>query len=331
MRRIAVAVLACAHRLAVYGDVAPISSLDETHGPQHRRKVPVSVAWQGVLPFTKPSAERWRLLRLRPKKNPTRNPRRRQSSETAIRLKIDQSLSSCPCLARAGQALAATRLSNSFRGSPNRPDSLESNYPGSLKRFCVFTKSPCIDLGGLDFGVAVSSHCASPGTPGIVADQSGNLSSLDSINIISGEGYLGTVDNGPKLGCYNQAEDHINSGSTWKLYRMEGSLSLLNPSSSIPDGFFRVTDGTPIYYSSGQDTYCQMADWQSYLWAGGSSDLSNVIDLSSVTPVTVKSGVCGFPSEYYMVTGARTTYSSNGQSAYCSFPSSRAFQAKCPC
>ncbi|MGH6838131.1 MAG: hypothetical protein ACREDT_04900 [Methylocella sp.] len=188
-----------------------------------------------------------------------------------------------------------------------------------------------IDLGGFDLGVAVSSHCTAPGTPGIVADQGGNISSLNSINIISGEGYLGTADNGPKLGCYNQAEDKINRGSTFKLYRMEGSLSLLSPSSSIPAGFYRVTDGTPIYFSTGQDNYCQMADWQSYLWAGGSSDLSNVTDVASVTPVMVNSGVCGFPSGYFMVTGDKTiysSYSSNGQSAYCSFPSSRAFHAK---
>ncbi|MGH6812286.1 MAG: hypothetical protein ACREDM_08065 [Methylocella sp.] len=188
-----------------------------------------------------------------------------------------------------------------------------------------------INLGGLDLGVAVSSHCASPGTPGIVADQGGNLSSLDSINIISGEGFLGTADNGPKLGCYNQAEDHINRGSTWSLYRIEGSLNLLSPSSSIPAGFYRVTDGAPIYYSNGQGAYCQTADRQSYLWAGGSSDLSNVIDVSSVTPVMVNNGVCGFPSGFFMVTGDRTiysSYSSNGQSAYCSFSSSRAFQAK---
>jgi hypothetical protein len=55
------------------------------------RRVSVSVARQGVLPFMKPSAERWHLFKLRPKKNAARNPRRPHRSDTAIRLRIDHS------------------------------------------------------------------------------------------------------------------------------------------------------------------------------------------------------------------------------------------------
>jgi hypothetical protein len=86
---------------------------------------------------------------------------------------------------------------------------------------------------GLDLGVVAEGHCAAPGTPGIVADPGGNLMSLD-INIISAEGYLGTADNGFQFGCYSSDEDHVGRGSTWRMYLMRGSLSLLGLSSSIP-------------------------------------------------------------------------------------------------
>jgi hypothetical protein len=86
---------------------------------------------------------------------------------------------------------------------------------------------------GIDLGVVAQGHCAAPGTPGIVSNPSGNLTSLD-INIISAEGYLGTGDNGVQFGCYSSDEDHVGRGSTWRMYLMRGSLSLLGLSSSIP-------------------------------------------------------------------------------------------------
>jgi hypothetical protein len=79
---------------------------------------------------------------------------------------------------------------------------------------------------GLDLGVVAEGHCAAPGRPGIVADPSGNLTSLD-INIISAEGYLGTADNGVRYGCYSSDEDHVGRGSTWQMYLMRGSLKLV--------------------------------------------------------------------------------------------------------
>src|ERR1700730_1273792 len=78
---------------------------------------------------------------------------------------------------------------------------------------------------GLDLSVVVQGHCAVPGTPGIVADPAGNLTSLD-INIISPEGYLGKSDNGVQLGCHKSDEDYTGRGSTWQMYRMRGSLNL---------------------------------------------------------------------------------------------------------
>jgi hypothetical protein len=86
---------------------------------------------------------------------------------------------------------------------------------------------------GLELGVVVHGHCAAPGTPGIVADPGGNITSLH-INIISAEGYLGTVDNGVQSGCYSSDEDHVGRGSTWQMYLMRGSLNLRGWSPSIP-------------------------------------------------------------------------------------------------
>jgi len=86
---------------------------------------------------------------------------------------------------------------------------------------------------GLDLGVVGQGHCAVPGTPGIVADTGGNLTSLD-INIILAEGYLGRADNGVRFGCYSSDEDHVGRGSTWQMYLMRGSLNLLGPPPSIP-------------------------------------------------------------------------------------------------
>jgi hypothetical protein len=54
--------------------------------------VSVSVAWQGVLPFLKAAAERWRLFKLRPRKSVLHDSRRPNRGDTAIRLRIDDSL-----------------------------------------------------------------------------------------------------------------------------------------------------------------------------------------------------------------------------------------------
>ena len=86
---------------------------------------------------------------------------------------------------------------------------------------------------GLDLGVVGQGHCGAPGTPGIVADPGGNLTSLN-LNILSPEGYLGTADNGVQHGCYSSDEDHVGRGSTWQMYLTRGSLSLLGPAPSIP-------------------------------------------------------------------------------------------------
>lgn len=178
------------------------------------------------------------------------------------------------------------------------------------------------EIGSLDLGVDVPSHCVSPGSPGIVANQSGNISSLN-INVVSGEGYLGKFDGGPALGCYSPAED-ANRGSTWNLYVMQGTLLLQNPESAIQAGFFRVTDSAPIYYSN-ENSYCQLQDWQSYLWGGGDANLLNTLDVSSITGSMTNNGICSFPSGFFMVSKDINIYLSNGLGAYCAFSSWAAF------
>ncbi|MGH6848076.1 MAG: hypothetical protein ACREC0_11760 [Methylocella sp.] len=74
----------------------------------------------------------------------------------------------------------------------------------------------------IPIGVAVDAHCPAPGAGTIVGDEGGNLSSL-SVNILSGEGYLGTADRGRILGCYNASEDR-SRGSTLKMYLFQGDI-----------------------------------------------------------------------------------------------------------
>ncbi len=84
--------------------------------------------------------------------------------------------------------------------------------------------SPSISSqSGIDVGIAINGHCAAPGQNTIVGDEHGHLSS-NSLNILSGEGYLGTSDNARPLGCYNKDEDSAR-GITWGIYLIKGDLS----------------------------------------------------------------------------------------------------------
>jgi hypothetical protein len=74
----------------------------------------------------------------------------------------------------------------------------------------------------IDIGAATKERCVVPGQGEIVSDPANNLSSL-SINFLSAEGFLGTVDQGQKLGCYSAIEDR-GRGSTWKIFAMRGEI-----------------------------------------------------------------------------------------------------------
>jgi hypothetical protein len=81
----------------------------------------------------------------------------------------------------------------------------------------------------IDAGLASSEHCATPGTGELVGDDANNLKSL-SVYFLSSEGYLGTADQGQKVGCYAASEDRVRGGS-WKMYLMQGDIRpvLRNP------------------------------------------------------------------------------------------------------
>ena len=71
-------------------------------------------------------------------------------------------------------------------------------------------------------GKATKERCVVPGQGEIVGDAANNLPSL-TVSFLSAEGYLGTFDQGQKLGCYSAGEDR-NRGSTWKIFAMRGEI-----------------------------------------------------------------------------------------------------------
>jgi hypothetical protein len=74
----------------------------------------------------------------------------------------------------------------------------------------------------IDAGLVSNEHCATPGTGELVGDDANHLVSL-SVYFLSSEGYLGTADQGQKVGCYAASEDRVRGGS-WKTYVMQGEI-----------------------------------------------------------------------------------------------------------
>ena len=123
-------------------------------------------------------------------------------------------------------------------------------------------------------------------------------------------------------------------------------------------GFFRVDGGDAVYYSNGDDAFCGYPSAESFFKSGGAKDFSNVTNRVGGLPAMRNDGACAIPADtvavdtttgaatvaepertpasakapahpegFFRVDGGDGVFYSNGNDAYCVYPSAESFFA----
>ncbi len=144
--------------------------------------------------------------------------------------------------------------------------------------------------------------------PGICRINMAQFAFLPTVNGTGSDRYDGTCGGCPGAGP-NPSND---------LGQVPAAAS--NPSidlGQVPTGPFRVGDG--VYFSNGSKAICSFNSMVHYTWVTQRVNLDGVTSYNSLPTRQVSDGTCNYPEGLFMVGGG--VYYSNGNDAFCSFPS----------
>ena len=93
-----------------------------------------------------------------------------------------------------------------------------------------------------------------------------------------------------------------------------------------PAGFFKADAGPAVFYSNGQNAFCLIPNWDTFLMMGGAPNGSNIRTGRTSLPTSMANhGVCYEPPQpagfFKLNANSGGIYYSNGQNAFCGIPS----------